>query len=114
MGFQSLSETSTFFNNWLTCSSSAGAVLSKIHSIFDSIECIFDNTAPAEEEQVNQLLKKVLVSERDWKPIYHSYLKTRSLDSLEKAIQTLDTSPEIISCLLRLEKRDVELEEPIT
>jgi len=72
---------------------------------FDSLECALDKAAPAQEREVNQFLKDILVPPAAWQTIWQDYQKDASEVVLEKAAQTLEVGPEIIACRLRLESR---------
>jgi len=74
----------------------------KPRAFFESLECVFDKTAPAEERQVNDVLINELTPSNVRKTILRSYLKTVDDQSFNQAVQTLDISPIILSCLLRL------------
>lgn len=74
---------------------------------FDSIECILSNTAPAEEEQANELLKEFLAPAFSSRSDLISFLKAGDYKSLNQALGDHDISPEIFYCWARLEKENI-------
>ena len=75
----------------------------KTATFFDSIECIFDKTAPAEEEQVNKLLREYLIPLEVWENIVLIGLETKDKAHLDYLVRSSNISPEIISIRIRLE-----------
>jgi len=72
-------------------------------AFFDSIECIFDPTAPPEEEEVNQLLRELLIPADIWENGVRIGLESNNRLILDYLIRSNKVSPEIIAIRARLE-----------
>ena len=72
-------------------------------AFFHSLECIFDQTAPPEEEQTNQLLRKILIPFDVWENGVRLGLESKDKLILDYLVRSNKLSPEIISIRARLE-----------
>jgi HTH-type transcriptional regulator/antitoxin HigA len=72
-------------------------------AFFDSLEGIFDPTAPPEEEQTNQLLRELLIPADTWENGVRIGLESNNRLILDYLIRSNKVSPEIISIRARLE-----------
>jgi len=75
----------------------------KTAAFFDSLEYIFDPTAPPEEEETNQFLKEHLISLDIWENGVRTGLESNKKVILDYLVRTNKVSPEIISIRARLE-----------
>lgn len=75
----------------------------KTTAFFDSLECIFDPTAPPEEEQINQLLRDILIPVDIWENGVRIGLESNNKVILDYLVRSNKVSPEIISIRTRLE-----------
>lgn len=74
-------------------------------AIFESLDCIFDKTAPQEEIQANEFIKKIVIPEFGNKFFQVNFTRSSDLETLIEETKASDISPEILSCLLRLENK---------
>jgi HTH-type transcriptional regulator/antitoxin HigA len=73
---------------------------------FDSLECVFDQAAPAEEQRANEIVKEVFLSSEYLQKAIRSCQQAHNPRALKAALQTCDTSPEMISCWAQLKQED--------
>jgi HTH-type transcriptional regulator/antitoxin HigA len=76
-------------------------------AILDSIKCAYDNNTPSEENKVNQFLQDMVNNLEGSEKTWQNYKKALDKAAGEEEIENTELNPELLSCLYRIETKDM-------